>query len=449
MSDDNLFYENNNNTKEETVYTGAMEEPVKKVRMKKPHKFLKRATGLIVSAAVFGIVAGASFQMISNHDFSEKDSTVQVKPVDEIGSEDTSDSITGDNIIGSTDSGTNTKDAISTSIGNVTVMDVSSVVENVMPAIVAINSSSTLTQYDFFGRAYNNEVSGSGSGIIIGQSNSEILIVTNNHVVDGATAIEIVFDDETKAVATLKGAEASSDLAVVSVNINDLSDETKKNIKIATLGNSDDVKTGEMAIAIGNALGYGQSVTVGYISALNREVTVDNVTLNLLQTDAAINPGNSGGALLNANGEVIGINSVKYTDTDVEGIGYAIPISDAIPIINELMNREELDETESGYLGITGQDIDETASKTFNMPEGLLVSTVSEGSPADTAGLNRGDIITGVNGKTITGMSDLRTFLSYTRAESTVELTVSVLENGEYVEKTLEVTLGYRPSQTN
>lgn len=428
-------------TIEATGFSTVEDLPKKNRIPKKKHKFFRKAAGLLTSAAVFGLVAGVCFQYINQDGFQKTQSNIQLKPINEIESDQTVNTTTSQ----STDSNS----VISTSNGVATVMDVSGVVDNVMPAIVAINSSTTQTSYDFFGREYNNEVSGSGSGIIIGQNDSEVLIVTNNHVIENATAIEIVFNDETKAVATLKGTEASSDLAVVSVNVSDLTDETKNNIKIATLGNSDEVKTGEMAIAIGNALGYGQSVTVGYISALDREVTVDDVTLNLIQTDAAINPGNSGGALLNANGEVIGINSVKYSDTEVEGIGYAIPISDAIPIINDLMNREELAAGESAYLGISAKNISAGYAEAFSMPVGVYVSSVEEGSPAEKAGIKQYDIITAIDGETIEDMDELVSFLSYTKGGTSVELTVSVLENGSYVEKKIDVELGYRPSDAN
>lgn len=405
---------------------------VKELKKKKVRKFFKKFSGLVAAAAVFGLVAGGCFQYVNQGGF-QKNTVVESNQENSLETDNNDAASNGD--------------VISTSTTKPTVTDVSTVVENVMPAIVAINSSSTQTEYDFFGRVYENEVSGSGSGIIIGQNDDEILIVTNNHVISGATAIEIVFNDDSKAIAKLKGAEPTSDLAVVAVDINDLSKETRSQIKIATLGDSDEVKTGELAIAIGNALGYGQSVTVGYISALNREVSLEDTTLNLLQTDAAINPGNSGGALLNASGEVIGINSVKYADTSVEGIGYAIPISDAIPIINDLMNREDLDESESAYLGIQAKTVDESYSQAFNMPIGVYVASVGEGTPAEVAGLHKGDIITNINGKDIKNSEQLQSFLSYTRAGTKVELKVSVLENGSYTEKTLEVTLGSRPSK--
>lgn len=432
----NQFY-----TKSNLNATVSDEEDNKKKKQKtgKGKKFLKKSAALVSAAVVFGVVAGVVFNGVSIGNKNE--SAFGIKPIDEIN--------------GVTDTEAN-KDSDETSNGNivqtglteVTATDVSGVVENVMPAIVAINCSATQTQYDFFGREYNREISGSGSGFIIGQNNKEILIATNNHVVTGATAIEIVFNDDSKATATIKGTEPSSDLAVVAVNIDDLTEETKKHIKVATLGNSENIKTGEMAIAIGNALGYGQSVTVGYISALNREVSVDNVTLNLIQTDAAINPGNSGGALINAKGEVIGINSVKYADTNVEGIGYAIPISHAIPIINDLMNREELEEDQMAYLGISGKNVEKSYAEAFNMPVGVYVYTVAEGSAAEKAGLHQGDIITAFNGRTVSDMNELMSILRYTKGGTEATLTVNVLENGEYVEKEIPVTLGFKTDST-
>ena len=325
--------------------------------------------------------------------------------------------------------------------------DVSKVVKNVMPAIVSINNTYTETDnYSyFFGGSYEQEVQGSGSGIIIGQNNSEVLIATNNHVIAGDNAkIKVTFYDDTQADATIKGTDSTNDLAVVAVKISSLSDETKTKIKIATLGDSDKLEVGEMSIAIGNALGYGQSVTVGYISAKDREISIDDCTLTLLQTDAAINPGNSGGALLNEKGEVIGINSAKFSSTEVEGMGYAIPISTAIPIINDLMNREQLAENEQAYLGIKGRDVNNTYAAQFNMPKGIFVNDVSDGSPADKGGIKSGDIITEIDGKSMTGMKDLENFLSYTEAGTKVTIKVQRLSNGEYAEKEISVTLGSR-----
>lgn len=321
---------------------------------------------------------------------------------------------------------------------------VSEIVANVKPSIVAITSTTQAVTYDFFGRPYVSEASGAGSGIIVGQSEGELLIATNNHVISDATSIVIQFIDDTTATGVVKGSETASDLAVVSVDVNDLSEETLKKIRFATLGNSDECQQGELVIAIGNALGYGQSTTVGYISALDREVTVDDVTLDLLQTDAAINPGNSGGALLNAKGEVIGINSVKYVETKVEGIGYAIPITTAVPIINDLMNRNELSDRQKGYLGIAGKEVTESESKMLNIPIGIYVTEVESGSPADQAGIRVRDIITAVNDRSLDTLAALSDYLDYTKAGTTVTLTVNVNENGNYVEKEVEVTLSNR-----
>ena len=394
-------------------------------------RFLKKGAAIVASAAVFGVVAGAGFQGISYLMGNDNDAQATT-----IGTTDTT--VSNDN------SGTVQTDSGSGAV----VTDVSDVVENVMPSIVAINCTAVGTTYDWFGRPYQNEEYGSGSGIIIGQNDDELLIVTNNHVIEDATSVEIVFDDDSTAAATIKGTDSNSDLAVVSVDLSDLTQETLNHIKIATLGSSDAMKPGQLVIAIGNALGYGQSVTVGYVSALDREVTVDGVTMTLLQTDAAINPGNSGGALLNAQGEVIGINSVKYASEDVEGIGFAIPVDDAIPIINELMNREVLTESEIGFLGIyETEDITSAYSEAFNMPIGIYVRSVVEDSPAAEAGVTTGYIITGFNGRTVETREQLQEILNYTRAGSEITLEVQVLENGTYVERELTITLANRPEE--
>lgn len=399
-------------------------EEMNRNREPKKNKLTKRLLGIVVGACVFGLVAAGVFQGYVN--FKMKDNTSESEVVSDEKLED--DSL-----------------AIETNMSNETgATDVSTVVENVMPAIVAINSVVSDTTYDIFGRQYENEATGSGSGIIIGQNNDEILIVTNNHVISGAKTIGIVFADDSKAYATIKGTAPYEDLAVLSVNINELQDETIKNIKIATLGNSDTTKLGEMAIAIGNALGYGQSITVGYISALNREVTIDNITLNVLQTDAAINPGNSGGALLNSKGEVIGINSVKYVDESVESVGYAIPISKAIPIINNLMNRTELKDSEKAYLGVQGKDVTDSYANRFNMPIGVYVGGVEEKSPAYDAGVKPGDIIVAVNNSKISNLTELADVLNYTKAGEMGTITVMKLINGQYEEQVLNITFGER-----
>lgn len=325
-----------------------------------------------------------------------------------------------------------------------TIRDVSTVVENAMPFIVSIRSEVVQTTQDIFGRRNERVAVGAGSGIIIGQNNRELLIVTNEHVISGARKISVVLDDESEHEAELKGSDVNSDLAVLSIRMSKLSTETKQHIRIATLGNSDNLQTGAMTIAIGNALGYGQSTTVGYVGATERTVTVNNVERKLIQTDAAINPGNSGGALLNVRGEVIGINSVKYAAEEVEGIGYAIPISEAVPIINELMNREELSEKEAGFLGIQGQTVTASYSLRFGIPVGVYINAVEAGSPAENAGLKTGDIIVKVNGRSVSTTEELQTILDYTRAGTTVTVTVSTVSGREYIEVDYPVTLGSR-----
>lgn len=330
-----------------------------------------------------------------------------------------------------------------TSVSSLSGTDVSSIVQNVMPAIVAIDTTTT-EQMQVFGQIYSEESSGSGSGIIIGENDEQLLVVTNNHVIAGDNvSVKVTFADESTADAVVKGADNSSDLAVIAIDKSTLTEETKSAIKIATLGDSTQTQVGDMAIAIGNALGYGQSVTVGYVSAKDREIAVeDSSSMSLLQTDAAINPGNSGGALLNANGEVIGINSAKFSSEEVEGMGYAIPISSAVPIINELMNREQLAISQQASLGIMGKDILEDASEMYHMPVGVYVQQVVEGSAAEKAGIVEGNIITGINERTISSIEELQDILTYTKAGTKVTITIQELKDGEYTEKEIEVTLG-------
>lgn len=329
-----------------------------------------------------------------------------------------------------------------------TVNDVSDVAENVMPSIVSITNMSQQVQSDFFGRIYQEEVPGAGSGIIIGQTEEEIYIATNNHVIANSTQLTVNFVDNQQVEGEVKGADASTDLAVVAVKVKDIPSDTMDKIKVATLGSSDSVKVGQSVVAIGNAMGYGQSVTTGVISAVDREVTVqdettgNSITNDLIQTDAAINPGNSGGALLNMNGEVIGINSVKYADTQVEGMGYAIPISAAEPIVNNLITREIVDESKSAYLGVTGQDVTSEVSESFGMPEGLYITMVTENSAAEQAGINKGDVLTKFDGRKITSLEGLSDTMQYYEAGSEVEVTLQRNNNGEWKEETITVTLG-------
>ena len=327
--------------------------------------------------------------------------------------------------------------------------DVSDVVEKVMPAMVSIVNNFTETA-NVFGQQYTQEEAASGSGIIVGKTDDELLIVSNNHVVESADTLTVTFIDGSEAQAQVKGLDSDMDLAVIAVSLNDLSDDTKNAITVATLGSSDDLKLGEPVIAIGNALGYGQSVTNGIVSALNREITLENgSTGTFIQTNAAINPGNSGGALLNMNGEVIGINSNKIGGTAVEGMGYAIPITSASPIIADLMERQtrnKVAEDEVGYIGISPQEVTSQISQMYNMPEGIYVVSVEEGSAAANAGIMKGDIITKFDGSSISSYSDLQKTLQYYAAGDSVTVTVQRPQNGEYVSVELNLTLGSRPA---
>ncbi|MBQ2706334.1 MAG: trypsin-like peptidase domain-containing protein [Agathobacter sp.] len=321
----------------------------------------------------------------------------------------------------------------------IAVTDVSDIVENAMPCVVAISNKAEITYQSFWGQTYTDESESAGTGFIVKQDAEYLYIATNNHVVEGAKELTVQFCDASTAVAEVKGTVATKDLAVIKVKNADVAKETLSVIRVATLGDSNILEVGESAIAIGNALGYGQSVTTGVISALGRSVTVADSTTgttivnnNLIQTDAAINPGNSGGALLNIKGEVIGINSVKYADTDVEGIGYAIPISDAMLIINKLIDGERIDETQSGYLGIQGQD----------SSLGAYVYYVFPGSAAEKAGIQKGDVIVEFEGTTIATMSQLKELLSYHPAGDKVDFVILRPVNNEYVEVEVTVELG-------
>lgn len=348
-----------------------------------------------------------------------------------------------------------------------TVTDVTEVVKAVMPSVVSVNNKYVETT-SFWGQQYTSEAVSTGSGIIVGQNDTELLLVTNYHVVEAAEELTVQFCDGKQAQAQQKGADADKDLAVIAVQLTDIEDETKSAISIATLGDSTQLTVGEPVIAIGNALGYGQSVTTGVVSALNRAIMMDTAynsqefgyfegeeenqgdrEINtFIQTDAAINPGNSGGALLNVRGEVIGINSNKIGGSAVEGMGYAIPISDAQPIIEELMKKEtrlKVEDENKGYLGITGIDVVEEYSELYGMPKGVYVSSVSEGTGAYEAGLIRGDIITALNGEEVKSMDELKEELSYYAAGDTVELTIMQGSPVGFQAKNVAVTLGEVP----
>lgn len=330
---------------------------------------------------------------------------------------------------------------------------ITEVVESVMPSMVAINTVTEETMTNpygyfykyFYGDDYNEtqtyESTASGSGIIIAQNDTELLIVTNNHVIDGADKIAVQFIDDESYDAVIKGTSADNDLAVIAVTLSDISADTLSKIKVATLGSSDDLKLGEPAIAIGNSLGFGQSVTVGYISALGREVQISDRTMTLIQTDAAINPGNSGGALLNIKGEVVGINSAKYSDTSVEGTGYAIPISDAEPIITELMSETHVAEEDKPYLGIYGQDVPAAYQERFGWPAGIYVSQVVNGSPASLAGIESGDIITEFNGTAVDTMTALQEQLEKCSVGDKITLKVQRGNNNRMQEYTVTAVL--------
>ncbi len=323
------------------------------------------------------------------------------------------------------------------------VTDVTMVVENVMPAIVSIVNEFT-ENISYWGQNYSQENKASGSGIIVGMNDTELLIATNYHVIEGADDLEITFIDETTASADIKGTDEKNDLAIVAVQIHRLSESTRKEIAIASLGDSDALRVGEPVIAIGNALGYGQSVTTGVVSALNRQV--EEVGGVMIQTDAAINPGNSGGALLNARGEVIGINTAKFGGTEIEGMGYAIPISTAEPILQELMEqstRVKVDDDEKGYIGIAGVNVAADVSQVYAIPEGVYVYQVYEGTAAEAAGIRQGDVIVALNGVGIDGMDKLQRELQYYAVGTSVELTVRRAANG-YAEEIVILVLGER-----
>ena len=331
----------------------------------------------------------------------------------------------------------------SSSADTVQAGGVADIVSQVMPSIVAVNTESQQTVTDWFGRQYTQNAQGAGSGIILSEDGDTLYIMTNYHVVKGATQVSVKFSDETTAEATVKGYDEDADIAVILIDMDELSADTKDTIRVAVMGDSDNLKVGESAIAIGNALGYGQSVTTGVVSAVSREVQLTDKTMTLLQTSAAINPGNSGGALLNGNGEVIGVNTVKYEDTSVEGMGYAIPINSAIETAKAIIDGTlQANENQEAYLGIRGGTIDEETAKTYNAPAGVYISSVESGSAAQRAGLQAGCIITAFNGETISTMEELQEALAGCSAGDSVTITVSFPSGKEYVSQDLTTILG-------
>lgn len=423
------------------------------------NSFQKKAGTTIALAVIFGLVAAVVFQaanFAADRFLNTGKSSVQIKTTDSVDLQETaSDDSTADKVLSDSENGT-----------------VAAVAQASMPSVVAITTVSVQEIPSFFGYSSRQYKSAStGSGIIVGDNDDELLIATNNHVVDGATTLSVCFigDDvanaETETVnagdngdlnvedavsAKIKGTDADNDLAVVAVKKSDIPEDTLNQIKIAQIGSSDDLAVGQQVVAIGNALGYGQSVTSGWISALNRTISTDDGTnsTGLIQTDAAINPGNSGGALLNMKGELIGINSAKYADSAVEGMGYAIPISKAKPILEELMNREtreKVDSSKKGYLGVSLASLTTEAIEMYNMPTGAFVRSVEDDSPAQVAGICKGDIIVKFDGQKVSDGDDLLDKLQYYKSGEKIEAVIARATNGEYEENTVELTLGTRP----
>lgn len=423
------------------------------------NSFQKKAGATIALAVIFGLVAAVVFQaanFAADRFLNTGKSSVQIKTTDSVDLQETaSDDSTADKVLSDSENGT-----------------VAAVAQASMPSVVAITTVSVQEIPSFFGYSSRQYKSAStGSGIIVGDNDDELLIATNNHVVDGATTLSVCFigDDvanaETETVnagdngdlnvedavsAKIKGTDADNDLAVVAVKKSDIPEDTLNQIKIAQIGSSDDLAVGQQVVAIGNALGYGQSVTSGWISALNRTISTDDGTnsTGLIQTDAAINPGNSGGALLNMKGELIGINSAKYADSAVEGMGYAIPISKAKPILEELMNREtreKVDSSKKGYLGVSLANLTTETIEMYNMPTGAFVRSVEDDSPAQVAGICKGDIIVKFDGQKVSDGDDLLDKLQYYKSGEKIEAVIARATNGEYEENTIELTLGTRP----
>lgn len=429
-------------------------------RNDKIRKIAKKGLTLSLCAVLAGGLAAGSFEGVNKlagwsgattvEAASNKDETTLTYAKSEKKDADTSDS--------KSDTG---KDTGSTAKGN---LDVSEIASEALPSIVSITTKSVQEVQNYFGmygmygyapQQQEQEVEGSGSGIIVGKNDDELLIATNYHVVEGADTLSVAFTDGNAVEASVKGFDEERDLAVVSVSLDDVEDDTMDAISIAKIGSSDDLKVGEQVIAIGNALGYGQSVTTGIVSAKNRRMDSDNNTVtdgsddssdgvNLIQTDAAINPGNSGGALLNMEGEVVGINSAKLASTEVEGMGYAIAISDVTDILQNLMNetsRDKLDDSEHGVLGIEGSSVSSEAVQMYGIPAGVFVKKVTEGGAADKAGLKANSVITEFNGKTVSSSDQLIEYLSYYEPDEEVELTVQVPHGTSYKEETVKVTL--------
>ena len=424
---------NDNNIEKE--FTQDQQKKEKKVREKKPMTTGRKWVTVVAMALVFGLIAGGTMFGVNaagNYLAGNDSSSDQVGQTQTTSSDSTSSSSDGS--------------------GQGTVAEVA---KNAMPSVVTISTMSVEEMRSFFGGTQQYEVEGAGTGVIVGENDTELLIATNNHVVEGATSLSVGFIDEESVEGEVKGTDVNNDLAVVSVKLSDIPEDTMNQIKIATVGDSDDLQLGDQVVAIGNALGYGQSVTSGYVSALDRDLTLTDqsgTTINstgLIQTDAAINEGNSGGALLNMKGELIGINEAKSSSTStgaaVDNIGFAIPIDKAEESLQQLMNlktREKVDASQASYLGIRGEDVSAEASELYGIPAGVVIAEVVENGPADQAGVKKGDILTELDGRSISSMAQLQDVLQYYAAGETVDLVVQRSDNGEYQAQTLSITLG-------
>ena len=452
-TENNNEMENETNTYQPLTPSGSHNNNKKNPKNSK--KLAKKIGAITLSAVLFGSVAAGSFQAVNY--FSPFSKTTG------------SSGSTASNNSSSTSLLKTTAVSGSSNTGS---LDVSDITTSAMPSIVAITNKSVQEVQDYFsqfgfggqGQPQTQETESQGSGIIIGKNDSELLMVTNNHVVEGADTLSVCFIDNQVYEAAIKGTDPENDLAVIAVPLDSISDDTMSKIAVASIGDSDSLKVGEQVVAIGNALGYGQSVTTGIVSAVNRTLSSDSSdtqdsnssddssSATYIQTDAAINPGNSGGALLNMNGEVIGINSAKLASTEVEGMGYAIPISRVSDIIDNLMNqttRTKIDSDKQGTIGIKGINVTSDVQEKYNLPEGIYVSEVTSGSAAEKAGITSGSVITKFDGKSVTDIESLQDLLQYYKAGETVELTLQVPDSDSYKEKTVSITLGSKSATSS
>ena len=413
-------------------------QPEKPEKQKKKHPWLR----VVAMALVFGLIAGGTAFLTNYSARAVSGSGAAVQSGNGSNSSGGSAKIkTADRQDSGSASGSGSSTAGDTSV--------QTVASTAMPSMVTISTMSVQEMQNYFGQSQQYEVSGAGTGVIVGENDDEYLIATNEHVVSGAQEVSVGFIDESVASASIKGTDSDNDLAVIAVKKSDVKDDTTKQISIIKMGDSDSLQLGERVVAIGNALGYGQSVTSGYVSALNRTLQTEDGTTSegLIQTDAAINPGNSGGALLNMNGELVGINEGKSSSTNgttVDNMGYAIPTSKAEPILDNLMKQETktvIPEDERGYLGISGADVTSQYAEVYNMPEGICIITANDGGAAANAGLKKGDVITKINGQSVSTLDDLKAQLQYYKAGESVEIVAERADNGEYKEQTFTVTL--------